>query len=255
MQIRRMSALFGRLQGQFLEFQDGLNIIEAPNETGKSTWCAFLLSMLYGINSRERERAGFIPDKTRYAPWAGTAMNGRLDCRAGDCEITISRSTRRQTAPLGEFQAVYTGTGDSVPDLTGQTCGEMLTGVSKEVFERSAFIRQAGLSITQDAGLERRIASLITTGEEGTSYSEATDLLKKQLNRRRHNKTGQIPALEAELREIEQQQEAAGQFSQQLLSAKRQAESLATQEAELKQELAQHDLWESVLQQKALTEA
>ena len=255
MQIRRMSALFGRLQGQSLEFQDGLNIIEAPNETGKSTWCAFLLSMLYGINSRERERAGFIPDKTRYAPWAGTAMNGRLDCRAGGCEITISRSTRRQTAPLGEFQAVYTGTGDSVPDLTGQTCGEMLTGVSKEVFERSAFIRQAGLSITQDAGLERRIASLITTGEEGTSYSEATDLLKKQLNRRRHNKTGQIPALEAELREIEQQQEAAGQFSQQLLSAKRQAESLATQEAELKQELAQHDLWESVLQQKALTEA
>ena len=255
MQIHRMSAVFGRLQNQSLELKDGLNIIEAPNETGKSTWCAFLLSMLYGINSREREKTGFIPDKTRYAPWAGTAMSGRLDCHVGEHEITISRSTRRQTAPLGEFQAVYTGTGDSIPNLTGQTCGETLTGVSKEVFERSAFIRQAGLPISQDAGLERRIASLITTGEEGTSYSEATDLLKKQLNRRRHNKTGQIPALEAELREIEQQQEAAGHFSQQLLTAKQQAESLATQEAGLKQELAQHDLWESVLQQRALTEA
>ena len=84
MQIHRMSAVFGRLQGQSLELKDGFNIIEAPNETGKSTWCAFLLSMLYGINSREREKAGFIPDKIRYAPWAGTAMSGRLDCRDGD---------------------------------------------------------------------------------------------------------------------------------------------------------------------------
>ena len=81
MLLHRMTAVFGRLQGETLELRDGLNILEAPNETGKSTWCAFLLSMLYGINSRERERAGFIPDKTRYAPWAGSAMSGRLDCR------------------------------------------------------------------------------------------------------------------------------------------------------------------------------
>ena len=130
-----MSAVFGRLQNQTLELKDGLNIIEAPNETGKSTWCAFLLAMLYGINSREREKVGFIPDKTRYAPWAGTAMSGRLDCRVGEQDLTLTRATRRQTAPMGDFKAVYAGTGDSVPDLTGTSCGETLLGVSKEVFE------------------------------------------------------------------------------------------------------------------------
>ena len=66
--IQRMSAVFGRLQDETLDLGNGLNILQAPNETGKSTWCAFLLSMLYGINSRERERAGYIPDKIRYAP-------------------------------------------------------------------------------------------------------------------------------------------------------------------------------------------
>ena len=60
-----MTAAFGKLQGHTLELKDGLNIIQAPNETGKSTWCAFLLAMLYGINSRERDRAGFIADKNR----------------------------------------------------------------------------------------------------------------------------------------------------------------------------------------------
>lgn len=255
MQIHRMSAVFGRLQNQTLELKDGLNIIEAPNETGKSTWCAFLLAMLYGINSREREKVGFIPDKTRYAPWAGTAMSGRLDCRVGEQDLTLTRATRRQTAPMGDFKAVYAGTGDSVPDLTGTSCGETLLGVSKEVFERSAFIRQSGLAISQDAGLERRIASLITTGEEGTSYSEAADTLKKQLNRRRHNKTGQIPVLEAELRETEQQLAETDRCAALLTEAKRQAEAFAAREAALKAELAQHDRWEAAQQRKALASA
>ena len=46
MQIHRMSANFDKLQGQTLELHEGLNIIQAPNETGKSTWCAFLSAML-----------------------------------------------------------------------------------------------------------------------------------------------------------------------------------------------------------------
>ena len=163
MLIQRMSAVFGRLRNETLQLQDGLNIIEAPNETGKSTWCAFLTAMLYGINSRERDKAGFIADKNRYAPWDGGSMSGRLECHADGADLTITRTTRRQTAPMTDFQAVYTGTASPVEGLTGANCGETLLGVSREVFERSAFIRQSGLAITQDAGLERRVASLIST--------------------------------------------------------------------------------------------
>ena len=250
-----MSAVFGKLQGQTLELGDGLNILQAPNESGKSTWCAFLLAMLYGINSRERERAGFIPDKTRYAPWSGAAMSGRLDCQTDGQELTITRSTRRQTTPLGDFQAVYAGTGDSVPDLTGPTCGESLLGVSREVFERSAFIRQAGLPLSQDAGLERRIASLISSGEEDTSYSEAAEILKKQLNRRRHNKTGQLPALEGELQETERQLTESGRLAEQLQEARSQTEALTAREAALAAELTQHDRWEFQQRRQALESA
>ena len=250
-----MSAVFGKLQGQTLELGDGLNILQAPNESGKSTWCAFLLAMLYGINSRERERAGFIPDKTRYAPWSGAAMSGRLDCQTDGQELTITRSTRRQTTPLGDFQAVYAGTGDSVPDLTGPTCGESLLGVSREVFERSAFIRQAGLPLSQDAGLERRIAALISSGEEDTSYSEAAEILKKQLNRRRHNKTGQLPALEGELQETERQLAESDRLAEQLQEARSQTEALTAREAALAAELAQHDRWEFQQRQQALEDA
>ncbi len=255
MLIRKMSATFGRLQNQSLELRDGLNIIEAPNEAGKSTWCAFLSAMLFGINSRERDRAGFIADKNRFAPWAGVAMSGRLDCRAGDRELTLTRTTRRQTAPMGEFQAVYAGTNEPVSGLTGPTCGETLLGVSREVFERSAFIRQSGLAITQDPGLERRIAALITSGEEGTSYSEAADTLKKQLNRRRHNKTGQLPALETELLETERQLEELEELEVQLAAARRRAETLEGEKTSLEEELTACGRWEASRQRHALSQA
>ncbi|MDD3230451.1 MAG: AAA family ATPase [Oscillospiraceae bacterium] len=253
--IHRMTATFGKLLGETLELSDGLNILRSSNETGKSTWCAFLVSMLYGINSRDRDRAGFIADKNRYAPWSGAAMSGRLDCRVGDEELTLLRATKRQTAPLGEFQAIYAGTGDPVPGLTGQACGETLLGIGREVFERSAFIRQSGLSITQDSSLERRIAALITSGEEDTSYSEAAALLKKQLNRRRHNKTGEIPALEAERQELVQRIAESEQLARQFSDAEAQADALSREEAQLSAALAQFDRWEASLRKRSLLSA
>ena len=252
MLIQRMAASFGRLQNDTLELQPGLNILQAPNETGKSTWCAFLLSMLYGINSRERDRPGAPADKNRYAPWSGALMAGRVDCRWNGRDITLLRATRRQGTPMGEFKALYTGTADIVPDLTGQTCGETLLGVTREVYERSAFIRQSGLAVSRDAELERRIAALLTSGEEDVSFSEAAAALKKQLNRRRHNKTGQIPALEAQLAELAAALEQSDGLAVQLERSRREAETLEQRVRSLTEELEAWDRWENAQRSQSL---
>lgn len=256
MQIHRMSANFGCLEGRTLELKEGLNIIEAPNETGKSTWCAFLAAMLYGLNTRSRDRAGVIAEKNRYLPWSGGTMLGRVDLRAGEDELTLLRTTRRAGAPLGEFRALYAGTGDVVADLTGENCGELLTGVSREVFARSAFIRQAGLPITQDAELEKRIAALISSGgDDGAACTEALEALRKQLNRRRHNKTGQIPALEAQLREIEGKLQEAQTLSGALRDSRAELEALERRREALNDELARHRRWESLQKRQTVEEA
>lgn len=243
MLIRRMTATFGKLREQTLELQDGLNILQAPNETGKSTWCAFLLAMLYGVNTKERDRAGVLADKNRFAPWSGVAMSGRLDCRTGEDALSLCRVTRRQTAPMGDFQALYAGTTDPVPGLTGTNCGETLLGVSREVYARSAFIRQGGVAVTQDPGLERRIAALVTSGEEDTSYMETVEILKKQLNRRRHNKTGQLPALEAELQETAALLASQAELVRQRENLLARSAELEAAEASLKEELSALDRW------------
>ena len=183
MDFQHIEATFGKLEHRSLSFSKGLNIIEAPNESGKSTLLAFLRVMLYGFPPRER---GAMADKNRYAPWSLSPMRGTLalTCQKGD--ITLQRDTARANSPMGRFSAVYTGSGEAVDGLTAADCGETLLGVPCEVYERSAFIRQSSLTVDASAELERRIAALITTGEEGQSFSEASAALKKQLNASSH---------------------------------------------------------------------
>ena len=199
MMIRKCTASFGKLENESLSFRDGLNVIYAPNESGKSTWCAFIQAMLYGIDSSERVRAGYLPDKLRYAPWSGAPMEGSMDLVADRCDITISRRTKGKNGPMQEFSAVYTGTNIPVKGLTGQNAGEMLTGVSKDVFRRSAFIAQGGVGVTGSPELEKRISAIVTTGEEECSYSEADARLRAWQRRRRYNRKGLLPTLEGKM--------------------------------------------------------
>lgn len=205
--------------------------------------------MLYGLPTKDR---GLLADKNRFAPWSGSAMRGRLDLEYSGHAITLTRDTQRANAPMGRFSAVYTGTAESVPFLTAQNCGEALTGVPREVFERSAFIRQSGMAVEQTSELERRIVSLITTGDEDTSFTETYDRLKKQLNRRQHNKTGLIPQLTLQLEELESTLEDLRQLSGHLSDQRRAAAELEEREAELKEELSQLDCWEAAEKRQAL---
>lgn len=223
--IRHMQGTFGTLDGEQLRLDTGLNIIYAPNESGKSTWCAFLRAMLYGIDTSQRARAGFVPDKQKYAPWSGKPMAGELELEQGGKCITIRRWTEAPNAPLRGFSAVYTGTDIPVPGLTAADAGEQLTGVSAEVFARTAFIGQGGLVVTGTPELEKRISAIVTSGEEASSYTEADAQLRAWLRRRRSGQHGALPELEGRITTVEEQ----------LHRLERNAQEQAACAAELKQ--------------------
>lgn len=199
-----MTATFGRLEKARLEPGPGLTLIHAPNEGGKSTWAAFWRAMLYGIDTRDRDKKGYLADKNRYQPWSGAPMEGEVVLEYEGRDITIRRGPRGNT-PFGSFTAVYTGTQEPVPGLAASNCGELLTGVGAEVFTRSAFLGNGNLSLTTAPELERRIAALVTSGEEDVSFSQAMGRLKEWKNRRQVNRSvGEIPRLEAELAQTQE---------------------------------------------------
>ena len=203
MRIYKMTATFGKLEQATLELKPGLNIITAPNEWGKSTWCAFLVAMLYGLDTRAKTTKTALADKERYAPWSGSPMAGRIDLNWKGRDITIERRTKRRI-PLGEFQAYETASGLPVPELTATNCGAMLLGVEQSVFRRAGFIRHADLPVTQDEALRRRLNALVTTGDDSGAADRLAEQLKDLKNRCRYNRSGLLPQAEAERSALEE---------------------------------------------------
>ena len=234
-----MTATFGKLEHETLTLQPGLNIIEAPNEWGKSTWCAFLTAMLYGLDTRSKTTKTALADKEHFAPWSGSPMAGRIDLNWQGRDITIERQTRRRI-PLGEFRAYETHTGLPVPELTAANCGQQLLGVEQSVFRRAGFIRFADLPVTQDEALRRRLQALVTTGDESGDAERLAGQLRDLKNRIRYNRTGLLPQLEGQRDTLEKRM-------QELKTLTRQSGELRARLEEQKQWLAQLDHHQAML--------
>lgn len=222
LRILQANATYGKLNQAQLSLQPGLNVICAPNEGGKSTWSRFLLTMFYGLNTRQR---GELADKNRFQPWSGSPMQGRLELAVGEDVLTLSRRTQRADSPMGVFSCTYAGTDTPVRGLDALRCGETLLGVPQSVYQRCAFIPSGSMAIDADADLERRINALISTGEEKISFSQAETRLKRQLHQRKYNRSGAIPLLESEIASLS--------------SAQAEVQDLAERETSLRQQLRQ----------------
>ena len=248
MRIYKMTATFGKLERATLTLEPGLNVITAPNEWGKSTWCAFLVAMLYGLDTRAKTTKINLADKERYEPWSGTPMAGRIDLNWKGRDITIERTTRKRI-PLGEFRAYETASGLDVPELTAANCGQMLLGVEQSVFRRAGFIRHADLLVTQDEALRRRLNALVTTGDESGAADRLAANLRDLRNRCRYNRTGLIPqtegerdALETKINELDALNAQCGKVRMQLEQMKDMLSQLENHRQTLAYEKAQEDL-------------
>ena len=241
MKIYSMTATFGKLEHATLTLQPNLNIIEAPNEWGKSTWCAFLAAMLYGIDTRERTTAAALAVKERYAPWSGSPMQGRIDLCWNGRDITIERKSKGRT-PFGDFRAYETGSGLPVAELTADNCGQLLLGVEKSVYTRTGFIRLSDMPVTQDEALRRRLNELVTTGDESGQSDDLAQKLRDLKNKVRSNRSnGLIPQALSEKTDLQgklQQLDALQERSRQLKARQEQVTAFAAQLQNHKQALA-----------------
>ena len=261
MKIYSMTATFGKLAGHTLRLEPGLNVIQAPNEWGKSTWCAFLTAMLYGLETRSHTTKSALSDKERYAPWSGVPMSGRIDLHWQGRDITIERRTKGR-AVFGEFRAYETSSGLPVPELTGQNCGQALLGVEKTVFTRSAMIRQTDLTVTQDEALRRRLNALVTTGDDSGTAEDLERRLRELKNRCRYNRTGLLPqaesdlaALERKLRELDLLETQSGKLQQRRGALENTISDLENHRTALRYHTAQENTRRLRLAESALQDA
>lgn len=239
MLIFSMTATFGCFNNETLRLHDGLNILEEANEGGKSTWCAFLRAMFYGLESR---KGGANSEKNRYTPWSGAAMRGEMELSWAGQHITLFRFPKGSN-PFGGFKAVYTGTEEPVPGLSGDNVGETILGVSKEVFQRTCFLPQGGIQIDGSADLEKRVAALATSGQEDVSFSQTERRLKDWRNALQSNRsTGTLPKKRERLMALRQILDKGQVLRERVADAQGYLEDLKRQKAEIEEDLALHQV-------------
>ena len=244
MKIYSMTATFGKLEHETLTLKPGLNIIEAPNEWGKSTWCAFMVAMLYGIETRVHSTKTALADKEHYAPWSGSPMSGRMELNWDGRDITIERSSKGRSV-FGIFRAYETVSGLPVPELTADNCGQMLLGVEKSVFTRAGFLKLTDLPVTEDKALWRRLNALVTTGDESGAADTLGEKLRDLKNRCRANRAnGLIPQALA-------QKEMLVNKLQDLQNLQQQTQRIRTRQQELTEYAAQLDNHRQALEYEA----
>ena len=190
---------FGCFSDRSFELSRGLNLIEGPNESGKSTLLSFIKFILYGMPKKSSETAA---ERMRSISWRTGTASGSLLIESGDKTYTVSRrGVLRQTAKresyTEECRIIDEDLGIEVHK--GECPGELFLGVPLSVFESTCFVRQLGSSDIDKDDVSRALENMLVSADESLSLSRALEKIDgaRRLYRHKHGKGGSIPELEA----------------------------------------------------------
>lgn len=202
MKILSIQGHFGNMNGQKIDFSDRLCCRVLPNGWGKTTLCAFIRVMLYGLNTARRDTASALSDKTKYYPQDGKPMSGRMTVEFAGRPVTIVRESNRAGMMQG-FQAFYEDTGEPCTLLTARNCGHVLLGMGEDAFLSSAMID--GLDMTRPSSeLSEIILSMAQSGDTNARCGTALKTLARwRLDLNSGNGHGEQPRLEEDCRAAE----------------------------------------------------
>ena len=223
MKIERLELKnFGKFRDASVELKDGLNVLYAPNETGKSTLAGFIRYMLYGFPKNERSSAtNPITTAQRFKPWSGGETAGSMVFSAGNRRVTVVRDGAKS------IRAYDTVTTTDIP-LTREI-GEEMYGLSLDTFESTAFFGQSALHRVSMEELEDKLKNMVTGADESVSYEKARQALHKAKNKIDSGRAGALPQLRQEMTDLSYRIEHVRQEQAQLNSLAQECDRLAEQ--------------------------
>ncbi len=204
---------FGGLKGFTLELSGGAQYIYGVNEAGKSTLCAFIAAMFYGMP--QKVRGGGLRGDVRslYMPWGEKYMAGALHFEAEGIEYVLTRRFG-QTA-RGDKTSLRTGHDWQEVSINPDEIGLRFLGVGEDAFYKTLFIGQLGAAFEKgkEDELLTRLANLEKTGDEDASVQKAlTELEKAQYELvTKTGRGGSLVQLESEMEALRAELFAAKQ--------------------------------------------
>jgi uncharacterized protein YhaN len=167
---------FGRYINQEFQFGDGINLLEASNESGKTTLLQGILALLYGRNREGYRRKTKAEWFDRYLPWE------KADTYGGEIEYQVVDERYRLVREFfsDDQQLIKLSTGEDITQnfpldqKKERLYLERQTGVSLEMLKRMSFIHafsgneriHSTREANRDQELIHRFNLLLRQGEE-----------------------------------------------------------------------------------------
>lgn len=263
LEITRLELVgFGKFRERTIDLTSGLNLIEGPNEAGKSTIQSFITGMFYGFFQPGTKRRSYTPHRDKYRPWDQGSYRGVLVCKNEERSWRIERCFDKDNETVNVYDDQ---TGDDLtldfpynPVTRQPQVGEKLLGLSKTAFNNTANIAQmtcASVSREADfsAEVNDKLLSVMKTADASLSLSAVIHELDSRIEQIGSPKKSKTPYGQAcQLKkELEEELEESGKNQKNYQQLCTQIDRLAEQTAQLQKE---KELLETQIRQSAAKE-
>lgn len=219
---------FGGLKDRKFSFTDGINLIEGENESGKSTLCAFIKFIFFGLPAKSRV---VMSDRKRYLPFDGSPASGTLTLVNEEGEFIITRTfTPSGRGGSDKVQIASTATAETVD----ADPAEYFLGMNEALFTRTAYIPQLSGGLIDGNEVTGAMENLLYSKDEEIDSAAAIKALEKAASALVHKRGngGKLNEATAELDLLTAKAAVGGNAQSELTRLEEQINNLSKTEAE-----------------------
>lgn len=235
---------FGKLKNMTVNFASGVNLFKQDNGFGKSTLCAFIRAMLYGLGYTYKTVDGVrVNDVVRYKPWDCTGtFGGSLQIEHNQKQYRIERFFGN-TARSESLQVVDLSTGKQL-DIPSP--GEHFLGLTVDSYDRCTYLPQEQVELASNENFDSKLANLVQDSAE--DYDKLQEKLRayKKTFKFERGVGGQIYTLENDILKLQRQLQQAEtdrqnrvNMTEQLVQTEKQLQQLSTEQIQLQKRIDQ----------------
>lgn len=223
---------FGKLSDTAFSFDKGLNCIYRENGAGKTTLSAFIMAMLYGLNS---DRKQSLDENTRkkYMPWQGGVYGGSLTFMWQDRLYRVERSFGNKISE-DKAKVIDVALGKECTEPSPERLGEELFDITAEGFLRTVFLSEKNITDIKEDSVGAKLSRVIGTDGDVGGVTKAEAKLKERM--KFYRKTGnkgaiadiekEISRIDATLGDIERAKKEALAYEKELIELDREIREL-----------------------------
>lgn len=190
---------YGKFTNKHIEFNDGLNIIYGPNESGKTTISSFIFDIFFGGTLPESKIARYTQDYEKRRPWGHGDYQGSMVINYLDEDYHIYRNF---TKNHNTFEITHISTGENAKDTFNIDQSRKVEQFSDEFFTisesnlRNTFLINSNEDKTLASGPDVKdlLIGNIQTSLEGLSLAKINEnidnkyLSNSQIQREKNTK-------------------------------------------------------------------